>query len=336
MNYRGSYRKLLGNSKAALLAAIEVYNKPSFLYRDECAVILLLNAWELFLKSILSKNDISVFYPKRRGQPYKTLTWQDAFTKARTKFPASVAFLPVQRNLELLGIYRDNSVHFYNAKGFEVVVYSLAQTSIKNFRDLLESTFGQRLEDEVNWKLLPLGMEPPLDVVDYISGATGAKKSSAVKQYLAELADAVAETKDAGADAGRLLTIFDVKLESVKKIGDADVVVGVDSKAGVSGPLVVTRTQDPNKSHPLRQKDILEKIQSLHGQPFTSYVFQALVWKHDLKSKPQYCWQASEGVLTKYSNDILPFLRKLSSADLGAAMADYRNHMKSKSKKAVA
>ena len=65
MNYRGSYRKLLGNSKAAMMAAIEIYNKPTFAYRDECAVILLLNAWELFLKAILSKNAKSVFYPKR-------------------------------------------------------------------------------------------------------------------------------------------------------------------------------------------------------------------------------------------------------------------------------
>ena len=40
MNYRGSYRKLLENSKAAMMAAIEIYNKPAFKYRDECVVIL--------------------------------------------------------------------------------------------------------------------------------------------------------------------------------------------------------------------------------------------------------------------------------------------------------
>ena len=55
MNYRGSYKKLLGNSRAALVAAIEIYNKPMFEYRDECTVILLLNAWELLTKAILSK-----------------------------------------------------------------------------------------------------------------------------------------------------------------------------------------------------------------------------------------------------------------------------------------
>jgi hypothetical protein len=46
VNYRGSYRKLLGTGKAALLAAIEIYNKPRIEYRDECFVILLLNAWD--------------------------------------------------------------------------------------------------------------------------------------------------------------------------------------------------------------------------------------------------------------------------------------------------
>jgi len=39
-----------------MLAAIEIYNKPQIEYRDECFVILLMNAWELFLKAILSKN----------------------------------------------------------------------------------------------------------------------------------------------------------------------------------------------------------------------------------------------------------------------------------------
>lgn len=45
MNYCGSYRKLLENSKAAIMAAIEIYNKPTFQYRDECVVIEAYIAW---------------------------------------------------------------------------------------------------------------------------------------------------------------------------------------------------------------------------------------------------------------------------------------------------
>lgn len=53
MNLRGSYRGLRSNSEAAMLAAIEIYNKPQFSYRDECFTILLVNAWELLLKATL-------------------------------------------------------------------------------------------------------------------------------------------------------------------------------------------------------------------------------------------------------------------------------------------
>jgi hypothetical protein len=35
-----------------MVAAIEIYNKPRFEYRDEVFAILLLNAWELLLKAL--------------------------------------------------------------------------------------------------------------------------------------------------------------------------------------------------------------------------------------------------------------------------------------------
>jgi len=48
-------------ASAALLAAIEAYNKPDSQYRDEAFAILALNAWELLLKAKLVRergNDI--------------------------------------------------------------------------------------------------------------------------------------------------------------------------------------------------------------------------------------------------------------------------------------
>lgn len=333
MNYRGSYRKLLGNAKAAMMAAIEIYNKPAFQYRDECVVILLLNAWELILKAALSKNAKSIFYPKKRKQPYRTLSWQDALSKSRDLFPKNVDVLPVQRNLELLGTYRDNAVHFYNEHGFGEVVYALAQTCIKNFRDFLEGVFDHRLEEEITWRLLPLGIQPPVDVVSYISGKgkSGARDSSAVRQFLAQLKVAADEVEQAGGDRGRLMTIINIKLESVKKIGDADVVVGVDKAEGTSGPLTIVKTQDPNVTHPLRQKDVVAQIGTLHEEPFTSRVFQAIAWQYGLKDKPQYCWKAREGVLTKYSNDVVPFIRSLSKAAVQAARTNYGDYLRKKS-----
>jgi len=332
MNYRGSYRKLLGNAKAAMMAAIEIYNKPAFQYRDECFVILLLNAWELLLKAMLSKNKGSVFYHKKRNEPYRTLSWHDALGRAERHFPSGIHSLPVRRNLELLGTYRDNAVHFYNAKGFGVLVYALAQTSIMNFRDIMEQTFGERLEDEITWQLLPLGIKPPVDPIAYMqsAGNTDGERSDAVRQFLAELAAAVNAVQAASKDTGRLLTVFQIKLESTKKINTADLVIGVEKTKDATGPLAIIRTQDPNITHPLRQKDVLEQIDTLHGKPFTSHVFYAIAWKHDLRSNPQYCWRDRDGALTKYSNDVIAWIRRLKADEVDAALTDYREHLRTK------
>lgn len=233
-----------------MIGSIEIYNKPAFKYRDECFVILLLNAWELALKAVLSKKGKSIFYPKRRGEPYRTLSLEDALGQTGGLLPKMLPELPIRRNLELLSTYRDNAVHFYNQSGFGVVIYALAQTSIRNFRDLLAEIFGVLLENEINWHLLPLGIRPPIDPVAFISGGSEnsgkRKQSNAVRQFLHELAEAAREVEEAGSDNGRLLTFFNVKLESVKKIGDADVVVGIDKAVGGSAPLAIVRTQDPN------------------------------------------------------------------------------------------
>jgi hypothetical protein len=316
------------------VVALEIYNKPRIEYRDESFVILLINAWELILKALVSKNGGSIFYRKKHHEPYRTLSWSDALSKAERFFPTAIAPLPVRRNLELLSAYRDNAVHFYNQKGFGVVIYALAQTSIVNFRDLLSEPFHMDLAEYINWSLLPLGISPPVDPVEYIAGKTASAKqpTPAVRQFLLTLASAADEVKKAGVDTGRLLTIFNVKLESTKKIQKADVLVGVEKQAAVAGPLAIVRTVDPNVSHPLRQKEVVATIPDIHGMKFTPHVFQAIVWKYKLKEDTVYCWRATEGVLTKYSRDIVPRIRQLSKSDVESALLDYRAHCRNKGK----
>lgn len=338
MNYFCSYRHLLHNAQAAMLAAIEIYNKPRFAYRDECFSILLLNAWELLLKALISKNRKSIYYPKKRTEAYKTLSCRDAFVRADKYFPKSIPALPVRKNLELLTTYRDNAVHFYNARGFGTVIYSLAQTSIVNFCDLMAQAFGVSIEEEITWNLMPLGLHCPVDAITYMSGDSSRQGHACapVKQYLSELAAALGEVERSGADTGRLMTVFKVKLESVKKVEHADVVAGIkaDSGAERSGPLVIARRFDPNDPNWLRRKEILEDITELHGRRFTTHTFDAVVWHHKIKENPRLCWVSKEGVLTKYSREIIAIIRRLSEKQVVDAMAAYREYMRERSWKA--
>jgi hypothetical protein len=326
MNYRSSYRRLLGNGKAALLAAIEIYNKPRIGYRDECFVILLLNAWELVLKAVISKNGQSIFYHKRRNEPHRTFSLTDAFGKAEALLPAALGVQALRFNLELLSTYRDNAIHFYNAKGFGSVIYALSQTCIINLKDVLKIVFDVDLSDEITWQLLPLGLNSPIDPIQYIADQEkSTSQNTAVRQFLAELAKSTQALESKQFDTGRLLTVFKVKLESTKKIENADLVVGVQKAGDVApGPLIVAKPMDPNVTHPLRMMDVIAQVGELHGKPFTSGTFQAVAWKHALKANPIYCWRATEGTLIRYSADVITFIKRLTEGDVELAKQEYK------------
>ena len=45
------------SAKAAMLAAVEIYNKTAFEFREEAFCVLIINAWEVLLKArIVSQN----------------------------------------------------------------------------------------------------------------------------------------------------------------------------------------------------------------------------------------------------------------------------------------
>ena len=72
----------------------------------------------------------------------------------------------------------------------------------------------------------------------------------------------------------------------------------------------------------------MERIKEIRGQHFTRYTFQAIAWKHKLKEDKRYCWEATEGVLVRYSNDVIQFVQSLSEAEVNDALANYRDHIR--------
>jgi hypothetical protein len=332
MNLFGSYRALLANSAAALSAAIEIYNKPRFEYREECFVILQVNAWELMLKALLSKNRRRIYYRKARGQPYRTLSVSDALTRCERLFPSGVSFRPAAENLRLLIAYRDSAVHFYNRQGMGPLIYALAQTSVVNFRDVVAGAFGRDVSKEITLSLLPLSFAPPIDPVEFLKQSASSSKTDAVSEYSRAVRELVVELEAAGEDTGRLLTTFSVNLISTKKISSADIVVGVTGAgAGASESLLVTKPMDPNTTHPYRQVDIVGRKGGSPGlgivigtQKLGPYQFQALVREHDARSNPDYCWRDETGAVTRYSQKWVEFIKRLSERDLQAAVRRHR------------
>jgi len=334
MNYLGSYKRLLGNSKAALLAAIEIYNKPQMTYREECVSVLLINAWELLAKAILSKKKKSIYRKKVRGQPYKTLQFRDALSKASVFFPESVPYLPVIENPKTLASFRNNTVHFYNEPDLSTVIYGLAQTCIVNYRDLVQEVFEQDISEEITLNLLPLGFKSPPDPIVFLhSRTTEPSKNNRLNEFVTEIVKSTRELEDRNIDTGRFLTRFNVTLQSVKKISEADIVVGVSGTAnGTRGGIVVIKPEDSNARYPFKRVDVLDRVgKELDGIKFTSHTLNAVIFKHDCKSDTRYIFQALGGGGMQYSHGFITFVKSRTRVQLETALREYKLRPKRKS-----
>jgi hypothetical protein len=326
LNYYGSHRRLLGNSRSAIVAAIEIYNKPRFSYRNEVFVQLLINSWELFFKALLSKNRQKIYYPKKRDTSYRTLSLNDAYNRSLKYWPSDIDYEAVWLNIAHLQLYRDKAVHFYNVAGFGSVVYMLAQTSIKNYHDMQVAIFGVGMDDEINWELLPLSFAPSKQAIDYLSGSAdrSSENNPAVQDFLQSLRDSSKNLEASEGDTGRLLTIIDVSLHSTKKLKSADIAMGIQSSdsGSYTGAIVVSKKVDPNDSYPFRQKELLSAA-SKKGKELTPYDFQSIVYKYNMRPDTNYCWKDKLVNTYRWSPAALQFVLSLTDSEIQEARAEY-------------
>ena len=167
-------RKLVDKSVAAMVSAIEVYNKPDFKYREETFAVLAANAWELLLKAkwlTMHGNDLKSLYVKEKrlksnGEPYKypkikTTACGNPITHSLdylVKKLSEAKDLPatVGQNLDALKEIRDSSVHFYNRDSlFALQLQEVGSASVKNYVRLLQVWFRVNLA-QFNFYLMPL------------------------------------------------------------------------------------------------------------------------------------------------------------------------------------
>jgi hypothetical protein len=184
------YTQLVDKAIEAAISAIEIYNKPSFQYREETFAILMLNAWELLLKArILKENknrmrSIQVFERKinKSGSPSKNLLPKRNRSKNEMTIGLSTSIVTVQaytndaidqycaENIGLLMEIRDNAVHFQNAsKGLRKRVQEIGSAALRNFANASKSWFGCDLST-YDFALMPFAFESPTGVIQTVFG----------------------------------------------------------------------------------------------------------------------------------------------------------------------
>ena len=171
--------ELLDRAILAMAAAIELYNKPGFRYRNESFSILALNAWELVIKSkwlVMHGNKTRSLYVYEHRQTKKGKSKRKYIkrTKSDTPLTYDVRYLSRQlvarslldqrvlTNIEAILEFRNNATHFYNqSPSFEARLYELSAACVRNFVNVVEDWFGRSV-NEFGIHLIPLTfLDPP-------------------------------------------------------------------------------------------------------------------------------------------------------------------------------
>ena len=323
-----SIKRLVDNSLAAMLAAVEVYNKPQMTYRDEVTVMLVVNAWELALKATLRQARQSIFYPKKPGQRYLSISIDDALGRvsAQALWPAGVDGAATTVNVRALTEYRDRAIHLYNAQGLGSVIHPFLQQNVLNYRDFVLARFKKDLADSMTWQLLPLGATAPADAVQFMRADKSSTMVAEVEDFINELRDLMDSAEADGADMERVAVVYDIHLRSEKKMTSADLVVAVSPTA--DGQITIQRT-DPNQTHPYSATELLGRVNAKRdGRTLTTYDLRVICWKESLRENKKYAWRHSVAATHVYSGEAVSYLSSISDGRYDEVRAEYRAHLR--------
>lgn len=178
---KARYQQLLDRSISAMLAGIEIYNKPLFPYRVESFTMLAINAWELLFKAkwlVEHGNKVSSLYVYEKKklkdgrvgkkETIKRTSSDAPFTHSvehlmKKLFEQHLIPVEVKTNLEFIQEFRNASVHFYfHSLESAQRLQELSMASVKNYTALVQDWFGSALSD-FDFFLMPLVLlNPPV------------------------------------------------------------------------------------------------------------------------------------------------------------------------------
>ena len=171
-----------------MLSAIEVYNKPDFLYREETFSILAINGWELLAKARIlqlernrtsaiieyekrkkadGSQSLKLYRKKNRTGNHVSIRLFKALDLLANKYGDNVNPL-IRKNLELLTEIRDNSIHFFN-KDYDLSrqIHEIGTASLRNYVTLSRKWFGTDL-GKYNFFIMPLAFIKDFHTVEAI------------------------------------------------------------------------------------------------------------------------------------------------------------------------
>ncbi|WBA12015.1 DUF3644 domain-containing protein [Salinivibrio kushneri] len=240
-------RTMLDKSIAAMLSAIEIYNKPDFNYRAETFSVLCINSWELLFKAKvlqLARNQVTSLYVWEHRQLKTGKKSKKRYIKTnRAGNPMSVSLFEAHRiiiedygvkvnkavktNIAALTEIRDNSIHFINDDlTLAIKVQEIGTASLQNYLHLVQEWFGPVL-DKYNFYLMPMAFFRGFDSVN------GETLNASEKKILEYIDSIEKEYDDESLSDYNLSLRIDVNFKKVKSGSGVPIQITNDAKAPV-------------------------------------------------------------------------------------------------------
>jgi hypothetical protein len=280
------YENLLDNSIKAMLAAIEIYNKPDFKYRGQVFSILLVNSWELLLKAKIlfdNNNQIESLYVILPDGSYKRNRTENFLTieifSAIKKLNLSAT---ISENLNCLIDIRDTAIHFFHDDTLDYAVYTLGIASLKNYQRLVKEWFDESLQ-KYNFYILPVGFAYNFETLSLIDFQN---KPDIVKNFI----NSIKESKSK-LDSSDFHFICEIttKVVSAKKFTvdtPPDLITAIDQNTNPE-QLIIHKFQHLIDKYPLSYSELVEKIKRQIPET-NNFIINKLIKETKIKTNKDY------------------------------------------------
>ena len=294
------FKILLEKSVSSSVSAIEIYNKPNFIYREETFSILMINAWELLLKAKIlfeNKNRLSSIFVKehktlknskkskkkyivrnRSGNPM-TIGINKALTVLENTHDVKLD-MACKDNIYLLLEIRDNAIHYRNVdKHLNKKIQEIGTATLKNYLELIKDWFTYDLS-KYNFYLMPLSFYHEFESFESFSVSHTRKESDALLQYISK------KEKEYEPDPESAFNItLRLKTKFVKST-DTDALLVKHSTDPNALPITLT-DEEIRKRYPWDYRELTKKLKKRYTNFKENMKYHNI--RIRLKQDPRYC-----------------------------------------------
>lgn len=306
--------QLMKRSHDAFTLALEVYNRPTLGNRVEAFTIMMVNAWELMLKSELANREGA-------SSIFKEGDFSISIREAMCKLMESSD--NVAKNLETLIDLRDHAIHLLIPE-LQPQLSRLFQATVLNYQKRYKAIMGNSPLAGQSVGLLSLivdGCEPEVAVIKETYGELTATQ---VKSFLGKFTEMARKC-----DSDEFSISVDYKLALTKKSSESDLSLSLSD--GGEKAIIIRETKDPDITHPYHQNTAIAEINLRQKLvKITSYSFQAVVKKNKTQKAKRSNYHYELDGRHRYSEAFIEwFVNNLNQKNwLDGALKSHRNRRK--------